>query len=77
MEALEYLGPMKWTAIEIAVPVIVLAILFWRSGMVRYIPNDRLGILEKLWSFRGSVSDGFIALNREAGYQPEVVRGGL
>ncbi|TIU87173.1 MAG: flotillin family protein, partial [Mesorhizobium sp.] len=74
---LEYLGPMKWTAIEVAVPVIVLAILFWRSGMVRYIPNDRLGILEKLWSFRGSVSDGFIALNREAGYQPEVVRGGL
>ncbi|BCG96710.1 SPFH domain-containing protein [Mesorhizobium sp. 131-2-1] len=77
MEALQYLGPMEWMAIEIAVPVIVLAILFWRSGVVRYIPNDRLGILEKLWSFRGSVSNGFIALNREAGYQPEVVRGGL
>ncbi|RUW19225.1 MULTISPECIES: flotillin family protein [unclassified Mesorhizobium] len=77
MEALQYLEPMTWTAIEIAVPVIVLAILFWRSGVVRYIPNDRLGILEKLWSFRGSVSNGFIALNREAGYQPEVVRGGL
>ncbi|MET3521498.1 hypothetical protein ABID25_003337 [Mesorhizobium abyssinicae] len=77
MEALQYLEPMTWTAIEIAVPVVVLAILFWRSGVVRYIPNDRLGILEKLWSFRGSVSNGFIALNREAGYQPEVVRGGL
>ncbi|RWK05911.1 flotillin family protein [Mesorhizobium sp.] len=77
MEALQYLDPMKWTAVEVAVPAIVLAILFWRSGVVRYIPNDRLGILEKLWSFRGSVSNGFIALNREAGYQPEVVRGGL
>ncbi|BAV45441.1 Uncharacterized protein MLTONO_0538 [Mesorhizobium loti] len=77
MEALQYLGPMEWTAIEAAVLVIVLAILFWWSGVVRYIPNDRLGVLEKLWSFRGSVSNGFIALNREAGYQPEVVRGGL
>ncbi|MGX5847412.1 SPFH domain-containing protein [Mesorhizobium sp. PL10] len=77
MEALQYLGPIGWTAIEVAVLVIVLAILFWWSGVVRYIPNDRLGILEKLWSFRGSVSSGFIALNREAGYQPEVVRGGL
>jgi len=77
MEALQYLGPIEWTAIEVAVTVIVLAILFWWSGVVRYIPNDRLGILEKLWSFRGSISNGFIALNREAGYQPEVVRGGL
>lgn len=77
MEALQYVGPMQWMAIEVAVLVVVLAILFWWSGVVRYIPNDRLGILEKLWSFRGSVSSGFIALNREAGYQPEVVRGGL
>lgn len=77
METLQYLGPMQWMAIEAGVLVIVLAILFWWSGVVRYIPNDRLGILEKLWSFRGSVSNGFIALNREAGYQPEVVRGGL
>lgn len=77
MDALQYLGPIEWTAIEVAVLVIVLAILLWWSGVVRYIPNDRLGILEKLWSFRGSISNGFIALNREAGYQPEVVRGGL
>jgi uncharacterized membrane protein YqiK len=77
MDALQYLEPMKWTAIEIAVPVVVLAILLRWSGVIRYIPNDRLGILEKLWSFHGSVSNGFIALNREAGYQPEVVRGGL
>jgi len=77
MEPLQYLSPTEWMAIEIAIPIIVLAILFWWSGVVRYIPNDRLGILEKLWSFRGSISNGFIALNREAGYQPEVVRGGL
>lgn len=40
------------------------------------IPNDRIGILEKRWSGTGSVQSGFIALNGEAGYQPEVLRGG-
>ncbi|MGO7536977.1 SPFH domain-containing protein [Rhizobium ruizarguesonis] len=68
---------MEWLAIEIVALIIVLAILFWWSGVIRYIPNDRLGILEKLWSFRGSVNNGFIALGGEAGFQPDVVRGGL
>src|SRR5262249_52109361 len=47
------------------------------GGAVRYIPNDRLGILEKMWSLRGSVRSGFIALRREAGFQPDVLRGGF
>ena len=37
---------------------------------VRYIPNDRIGIVEKLWSGSGSLKEGaVIALNEEAGYQ--------
>ena len=44
---------------------------------VRYIPNDRIGILEKKWSMRhGSLRSGFIALAGEAGFQPDVLRGG-
>jgi uncharacterized membrane protein YqiK len=42
----------------------------------RYIPNDRVGIVEKLWSARGSLESGFIALNGEAGFQPGLLRGG-
>src|SRR5262245_23739090 len=42
----------------------------------RYIPNDRVGIVEKLWSARGSLSAGLIALNGEAGFQPRLLRGG-
>src|SRR6266542_4677185 len=42
----------------------------------RYIPNDRVGIVEKLWSPGGSVKRGIIALNGEAGFQPELLRGG-
>lgn len=44
---------------------------------IRYIPNSRAGIVEKRWSSRGSVRNGLIALNGEAGYQPHVLRGGL
>jgi uncharacterized membrane protein YqiK len=44
---------------------------------IRYIPNDRVGVIEKRWSFGGSVKSGFIALAGEAGFQPEVLRGGL
>lgn len=42
------------------------------------IPNDKVGVVEKLWSFRGSVPEGrVIALNGEAGYQASLLRGGL
>lgn len=44
---------------------------------IRYIPNNRIGIVEKRWSRRGSVKSGLIALHDEAGYQPNVLRGGL
>ena len=41
-----------------------------------YIPNNRVGILEKLISGKGSVRSGLIALQGEAGFQPDVLRGG-
>lgn len=62
---------------KIAAAVIALIVFVRVSGIVRYIPNDRLGVLEKLWSFRGSIDSGFIALHGEAGYQPDVLRGGF
>jgi uncharacterized membrane protein YqiK len=57
--------------------IIVLLALLKLSNVIRYIPNNQVGIVEKLWSARGSVTDGFIALNGEAGFEPEVLRGGL
>ncbi|HSR97132.1 MAG TPA: SPFH domain-containing protein [Kofleriaceae bacterium] len=51
-------------------------LVIWRSNVLRYIPNNRIGVVEKLWSLRGSVKQGFIALDGEAGFQPEVLRGG-
>ncbi len=60
----------------IVVGVLVGLILLRRSNMLRYIPNNRVGLVEKLWSVGGSVKQGFIALHGEAGFQPDVLRGG-
>ncbi len=64
--------PAIWIAAAVAC-VILLRV----SNVFRYIPNNQVGIVEKLWSLKGSIDDGFIALNGEAGYEPEVLRGGL
>ncbi len=56
---------------------VVLAIFLYASGMIRYIPNDRMGVVEKLWSGSGSVQSGLLALKGEAGFQPELRRGGF
>src|SRR5690242_10200977 len=61
------------------IPVIIIGVVLlviFMSGFLRYIPNNRVGIVEKLVSGRGSVRSGFIALKGEAGFQPDVLRGG-
>ena len=42
---------------------------------VRIIPNNQIGILER--RIGGSIKTGFIALSGEAGFQPQVLRGGI
>jgi uncharacterized membrane protein YqiK len=59
----------------IIVIIVILIVLFFLSG-IRFIPNNRIGIVEKRFGQR-SVKGGFIAQHGEAGYQPEVLRGGL
>ncbi|MBU6268960.1 MAG: flotillin family protein [Sphingomonadales bacterium] len=56
---------------------VLLVALFWASRMVCYVGNNRVAIVEKLWSGSGSVQSGLIALKGEAGYQPDVLRGGF
>jgi uncharacterized membrane protein YqiK len=63
------------TAIAGAIVLIGL-IKAWTA--LRFIPNDRVGVVEKLWSSKGSVGNGrIIALNGEAGFQAELLRGGI
>ncbi len=43
-----------------------------------YIPHTQVGIIEKIWSGKGSLRDGqIIARSGEAGYQAKYLRGGI
>ncbi|GJI99155.1 hypothetical protein RugamoR57_58730 [Duganella caerulea] len=63
--------------VTVVVCILVIAALIKFSGAIKYIPNDRVGVIEKLWSSSGSVQNGLLALNGEAGLQPELRRGGF
>lgn len=56
--------------------ILGLALALWLVGF-RIIPNNKVGIIEKKWSFNGSLNSQIIALNKEAGFQPNVIRGGI
>src|SRR5262245_54610533 len=68
----EQWGPLSWLGFGLAVAIVV----FLLSGF-RFIRNDRIGIVEMRLSPKGSLDGGIIALNGEAGFQPQVLRGGL
>ena len=61
-----------WTVVAIGI-----VILLRMANIIRYIPNNQVGIVEKLWAAQGSIKSGFIALQGEAGFQPEILRGGI
>ncbi len=56
--------------------VVAVVLIFLLLG-VRYVPNNRVGIVEKRFSASGSVRDGLIATKGEAGFMPHLLRGGL
>ncbi len=69
-----FLHASVWMLLAIGVPALLF--LWWLC--MRYIPHNRVGVVEKLWSGRGSLAEGrIVALNGEAGYQARLVRGGL
>ncbi|GAA0762799.1 MULTISPECIES: SPFH domain-containing protein [Clostridium] len=62
--------------IKVVSIVLGVIILLWIIGF-RIIPNDKVGIVEKWWSTKGSLNEQIIALKGEAGYQPALLRGGI
>ncbi len=57
--------------------VVALLIVLWRSRIIVYVPNNRVGIVEKLWSASGSITSGILATDHRAGFQADIIRGGL
>lgn len=77
MPAIEQVFPVAVPVLAGVLVALAILLVTWATRSVRYIPNNRVGVVEKLWSRRGSVPDGLIALHGEAGFQPDVLRGGL
>lgn len=69
------MNPLQIFVLCVAILASLLLVL-WLVGF-RLIPNDRVGIIEKRWSTKGSLDSQIIALHREAGFQPHVIRGGI
>jgi uncharacterized membrane protein YqiK len=70
------LGPLAIAGI-VLFSLVAIAATLYLLGVIRYIPNNRIGIVEKLWSPKGSVKHGLLALDGEAGFQPDLLRGGF
>ncbi len=62
---------------HLAVVGLGVVFLFLLLSGFRLIPNTRVGVVEKRWSAKGSVRSGLIALHGEAGFLPDVLRGGI
>ncbi|MEI6181164.1 MAG: SPFH domain-containing protein [Chloroflexales bacterium] len=58
-------------------PVVLVIGFVALTSWIRFIPNNRVGIVEKRFGGKGSLRSGFIALSGEAGFQPQVLRGGI
>jgi uncharacterized membrane protein YqiK len=72
------MGGLLSSVVSLLVVAAMFVVVLFLLGSIRVVPNNRIGIVEKRWSpSKGSVKDGFIALNKEAGYQPKVLRGGV
>ncbi len=71
-------GDIPWGLIATLALLAGLFLLVIGGLGIRYIPNDRVGIVEKLWSHAGSVKEGhIIAIDGEAGFQANLLRGGI
>src|ERR1700758_4295377 len=58
--------------------VIILVLCLPRLLGIVYIPHTQVGIIEKIWSGKGSLREGqIIARSGEAGYQARFLRGGI
>lgn len=57
--------------------LLFLYLLIFKILGLRVINSNEVAVVEKWWSIRGSLKDSIIALNGEAGYSPDLLRGGM
>ena len=57
--------------------LILLYLLIFQILGLRIIKSNEVAVVEKWWSIHGSLKDSIIALHAEAGYSPDLLRGGI
>lgn len=57
--------------------LLLLYLLIFKILGLRVIDSDQVAVVEKWWSMKGSLKDAIIALHGEAGYGPDLLRGGM
>ena len=76
LAATPLLDGILWLLTRLVAPLFGLLFVAWL--VLRYIPNDAVGVVEKLWSLSGPVPEGRImASGGEAGLHSDLLRGGL
>lgn len=62
----------------IIIAAIIFLILFFRfvHSSFRYVSPNQYGVVEKIWSRKGSIRSGLISLDGRAGFQPDILRTG-
>jgi Uncharacterized protein conserved in bacteria len=71
------IDPMVVIALIVLGALVAFYLLIFVILGLRVISSDQVAVVEKWWSFKGSLKDSIIALNGEAGYSPTLLRGGI
>lgn len=69
--------PYVMIALAVIGGIILLYLLIFKVFGLRVIDSDEVAVVEKWWSMKGSLKDSIIALHGEAGYSPDLLRGGI
>lgn len=70
------MSPYVLIGIVVGAVFLLYLVIFQILGL-RVIGSNEVAVIEKWWSPRGSLKDSIIALNGEAGYGPDLLRGGI
>jgi len=71
------MGHIILTLFLVVLGLLALWLLIFKVLGLRVISSDEVAVVEKWWSPKGSLKDAIIALGGEAGYSPDLLRGGI
>jgi len=63
--------------IYVVIGLVAFYVVIFQILGLRVINSNEVAVVEKWWSLKGSLKDAIIALNAEAGYSPDLLRGGI